>query len=130
FDAADNLYVGTSPDGKVYQVAPDGSKKVFFEPKTKYIWALAFDSQGMLFVATGDTGEVFVVSPDGKGRLFYQSRERHARSLALDSKGNLLIGTEPDGLVVRVEISRKNAKAAPDAGASFVVYETNKAEVT
>ncbi len=130
FDAADDLYVGTSPDGKVYQVAPDGTKKVFFEPKTKYIWALAFDSQGMLFVATGDTGQVFVVSPDGKGRLFYQSRERHARSLAIDTKGNLLIGTEPDGLVVRVETLRKAAGSAPDAGASFVLYETNKAEVT
>jgi WD40 repeat protein len=130
FDAADNLYVGTSPDGKVYQVTPDGHKSVFFEPKTKYIWALAVDPQGALYVATGDTGEVFVVTPDGKGQVFYQSRERHARSLAFDSKGNLLIGTEPDGLVVRVEIARKTPKAAPEAGSSFVVYETNKAEVT
>jgi sugar lactone lactonase YvrE len=130
FDAADNLYVGTSPDGKIYQVTPDGKKTVFFEPKTKYIWALAVDSQGALYVATGDTGEVFVVTPDGKGQLFYQSRERHARSLEFDSKGNLLIGTEPDGLIVRVEVSRKTPKAAPEAGTSFVLYETNKAEVT
>ncbi|HEY2108626.1 MAG TPA: hypothetical protein VGH17_01925, partial [Candidatus Acidoferrales bacterium] len=41
FDSHDNLYVGTSPDGKVYKVTPDGQKSVFFEPKTKYIWALA-----------------------------------------------------------------------------------------
>lgn len=130
FDSADNLYVGTSPDGKVYQITPDGKKKVFFEPKTKYIWALAVDSKGALFVATGDTGQVFVVTADGQGKLFYQSRERHARSLAFDSKGNLLIGTEPDGLVLRVEIVRKSANAAPEAGASFVLYETNKSEVT
>lgn len=130
FDAADNLYVGTSPDGKIYQVTPDGRKSVFFEPKTKYIWALAVDSQGALYVATGDTGKVFAVTPDGKGQLFYQSRERHARSLAFDSKGNLLIGTEPDGLIIRVEIARKTPKSAPEAGSSFVVYETNKAEVT
>jgi sugar lactone lactonase YvrE len=130
FDAADNLYVGTSPDGKIYQVTPDGRKSVFFEPKTKYIWALAVDSQGALYVATGDTGKVFVVTSDGKGQVFYQSRERHARSLAFDSKGNLLIGTEPDGLIVRVEISRKSPKAVPEAGSSFVVYETNKAETT
>src|SRR5271167_2582152 len=130
FDAADNLYVGTSPDGKVYQVTPDGHKSVFFEPKTKYIWALAVDPQGALYVATGDTGEVFVVTPDGNGKLFYQSRERHARSLAFDSKGNLLIGTEPDGLVLRVAITRNNGSAAPEAGASFVLCETNKSEVT
>jgi sugar lactone lactonase YvrE len=130
FDSKDNLYVGTSPDGKVYRVTPDGQKSVFFEPKTKYIWALAVDSRGDLFVATGDKGEVFVVTPDGKGQLFYQSQERHARSLAFDSKGNLLIGTEPDGYVLRVEIVRKTPQAVPEARAPFVVYETNKQEVT
>jgi len=130
FDGKDNLYVGTSPDGKVYKVTPDGQKSVFFDPKTKYIWALALDSQGALFVATGDKGQVFAVTPEGNGQLFYQSEERHARSLALDPKGNLLIGTEPDGLILRVEIRRKKSEAIPEAGTSFVIYETDKAEVT
>jgi len=130
FDKNDNLYVGTSPDGKVYKVTPDGKKSVYFEPKTKYIWALAVDSRGALFVGTGDKGEVFVVTPDGKGQSFYQSDERHARSLAFDAKGNLLIGTDPNGLILRIEAGRKNSQAVPEAGASFVVYETNKKEVT
>ena len=130
FDTHDNLYVGTSPDGKVYKVTPEGTKSVFFEPKTKYIWALAVDAQGALFVATGDKGEVYVVNPDGKGRLFYQSNERHARSLAFDRQGNLLIGTDPDGLVIRVEIKRKDAQALPEASTPYVIYETGKKEVT
>jgi hypothetical protein len=130
FDGKDNLYVGTSPDGKVYKVTPDGQKSVFFDPKTKYIWALALDPQGTLFVATGDKGQIFAVTPDGTGRLFYQSEERHARSLALDPKGNLLIGTEPDGLILRVEIRRAKSDAIPEAGTSFVIYETDRAEVT
>jgi len=130
FDAKDNLYVGTSPDGKVYKVTPDGQKSVFFEPKTKYIWALAVDSQGVLFVATGDQGQVFAVTPDGTGQPFYRSTERHARSLAFDAQERLLIGTEPDGLILRVEIVRQGAKGVPVAGASFAVYETEKAEVT
>jgi sugar lactone lactonase YvrE len=130
FDGKDNLYVGTSPDGKVYKVTADGQKSVFFDPKTKYIWALALDSEGVLFVATGDKGQVFAVTPDGKGALFYQGEERHARSLAFDPKGNLLIGTEPDGLILRVGIRRTNSAAVPEAGASFVIYETDKAEVT
>ncbi len=103
---------------------------MFFDPKTKYIWALAVDAQGSLFVATGDRGEIFVVTPDGKGQLFYQSEERHARTLAFDGKGNLLVGTEPSGLILRVEIQKKGADNAPTAGASFVIYETNKGEVT
>lgn len=130
FDASDNLYVSTSPDGKVYKVTPDGVKTTFFEPKTKYIWALAVDRQNAVFVATGDTGKVFVVAPDGKSRLFWQTRERHARSLAFDAKGNLLIGTEPNGLIVRVNVTRKASTELPEAGTSFVIYETNKAEVT
>jgi hypothetical protein len=130
FDSHDNLFVGTSPDGKVYKVTPDGKKSVFFDPKTKYIWALAIDSEGVLFVGTGDKGEIFAVSPDGKGQLFCQSDERHARSLAFDAKGHLLVGTDPDGLILRIEIARKAGQPAPVAGASFVIYETDKKEVT
>jgi sugar lactone lactonase YvrE len=130
FDAMDDLYVGTSPDGKVYKVMPDGQKSVFFDPKTKYIWAIEIDRQGNLFVGTGDKGEVFVVSPDGKSQVFYQGDERHARSLAFDAKRNLLIGTEPNGLIVRVQVEGKKGQALPAPGATFVVYETNKKEVT
>jgi hypothetical protein len=130
FDSKDNLYVGTSPDGKVYKVTPDGQKSVFFEPKTKYIWALALDSHGTLFVGTGDKGEVFAVGADGKGQLFYKTDERHARSLALDDKGNLLVGTDPDGLILRVDVTTKNGAAAPVAAHAFVLYETDKKEVT
>jgi hypothetical protein len=130
FDAKDNLYVGTSPDGKVYKVTPDGQKSVFFDPKTKYVWAIEIDREGNLFVGTGDKGEVFAVSPDGRGQVFYQGDERHARSLAFDAKGNLLIGTEPNGLIVRVEVEEKKGQAMPAAGATFVVFETGKKEVT
>jgi len=129
FDAKDNLYVATSPDGKVYKVTPEAQKSVFFEPKTKYIWALAMDARGNLFVATGDKGQVFVVSPDGKGQIFYQSDERHARCLAFDSKGDLLIGTDPDGEILRVKVNREK-DGLPKAGESFVIYQTDRAEVT
>jgi hypothetical protein len=130
FDSKGNLYVGTSPDGKVYKVTPDGTKSVFFDPKAKYIWSLAIDAQGDVFVGTGDKGEIFVVAPDGTGKSFYESDQRHARALAFDSKGNLLVGTEPDGLILRIPITHKNANAAPEAGAPFVLYETAEKEVT
>jgi hypothetical protein len=130
FDAHDNLFVGTSPDGKIYKVTADGRKTVFFEPKTKYIWALAMDAQGTLFAGTGDDGKIFAIGADGKGAVFYQSDERHARSLTFDAKGNLLVGTDPDGLILRIEITRKGGAALPTAGATFVLYETEKKEVT
>jgi len=129
-DKQDNVYVATSPDGKVYKITPEGKHTVFFDLKTKYIWALAFDSAGTLFVATGDKGEVYAVGPDGTGKLFFKSDESHARSLAFDHDGNLLVGTDPSGLIIRVPFHAASASALPQAGKAFVIYETNKKEVT
>jgi WD40 repeat protein len=139
FDPQGNLYVGTSPDGKVYRVSASGEKSVFFDPKTKYIWDLAFAPDGTLYVATGDKGEIFSVNPSGKGEVFYSSDEAHIRVLAFDPGGNLIAGTEPSGRVVRVsrrseKSVRENKSDKSPAGASsaegFVLYETPKREVT
>ncbi len=118
-DAKDQVYCATSPDGKVYRIR-NGKAEVFYDPKAKYIWGLAFNSRGDLFVATGDRGEVYKVAPDGRGSLFYNTSETHARSLAIDKEDNLIVGTDPGGLIVRV-----NPK-----GEGFVLYQTDKREVT
>lgn len=117
-DKADRVFAATSPDGKVYEIGAGGKPVVFFEPKAKYIWALAFHGKD-LFVATGDPGQIFRVTPDGKSSLFFNTEETHARSLAVDADGNLLVGTDPGGLVIRVSPS----------GHGFVVYQTPKSEV-
>ena len=122
-DAAGNLFVGTSPDGKVYKVTPAGQSSVFFDPKTKYIWDLAVDKDGTVYVATGDNGKIFSVAPDGKGQVFYSSEETHIRSLAFDANGNVLAGTEPSGRVLRIPKAAGNRRA-------FVLYETSKKEIT
>ena len=93
---------------------------MFYDPKAKYIWAMAFDSHGNLFVGTGDEGEIHRVTPDGKGKVFFKTDETHVRSMAIDAHDNLIVGTDPGGLVLRV---------APD-GAGFVLYQMPKPEVT
>ncbi len=118
-DNSDRVFAATSPDGKVYRVDSSGKAEVFYEPKAKYIWALAFHGPD-LFVSTGDPGEILRVAPDGKGSVFFNTGEMHARSLAIDSKGNLLVGTDPSGLVIRVS----------PAGTGFVLYQTAKSEVS
>jgi hypothetical protein len=129
FDSKGTLFVGTSPDGKVYKVSSSGEKSVFFDPKTKYIWDLAFGPDGTLYVATGDKGQVYSVTPDGKGELFYASDEAHIKVLGLDAQGNLLAGTEPNGRILRItRNAKKNAGGAAADG--FVIYETAKREVT
>src|SRR5262249_51419106 len=132
FDNKGVLYVGTSPDGKVYRVSAGGEKSVFFDPKTKYIWDIAFAPDGTLYVATGDKGQIFAVAPDGKGEVFYNSDEAHIRAMAFDNKGDLIAGTEPSGRVLRLThaaaSSRKTEKDVAAEG--FVLYETPKREVT
>jgi hypothetical protein len=127
-DREDRIYAATSPDGQVYRVdasgkAP-GQAEVFYDPKAKYIWALAFAPNGDLFVATGDQGEIHRVKPSqsgpGVGSVFFRTEETHARSLAVDAAGNLIVGTDPDGLILRVT----------PAGEGFVLHQTAKREVT
>jgi WD40 repeat protein len=137
-DASGALFAATSPDGKVYKIvrgagaANKGSSQdsgatessysatVFFEPKSKYIWALALDKRGRLYVGTGDRGEIFRVDPTGKGSLFFQSDESQVRVLDFDGAGNLIAGTDGSGLVYRI---------SPE-GEGFVLYSAPKKEIT
>jgi len=92
----------------------------FFDPKTRYIWALAVDNSGNVYAATGDNGEIFKIDPSGNGAVFFNSDEAHIRSLAFDNKGNLLAGSDGSGLVYRIT----------PAGDAFVLYSADKKEIT
>jgi hypothetical protein len=96
------------------------TSSVWFNPKTKYIWALAQDAQGRIYVGTGDHGEIFRVDPDGKNSVFFKSDEAHIRSLAIDTKGNVIAGSDGSGLVYRIS----------PAGEAFVLYSAPKKEIT
>src|SRR5262249_16369039 len=118
-DSADNVYVGTSPDGKVYKVTPEGKSSVFFEPKTKYIWSLAFDRKGNLWVATGDKGELFRVDQQGKGSVVYKCGDKHIRTVVALGDG-VAVGTEGRGRIIRVSSS----------GTAFGLYDAPAREIT
>ena len=103
-------------------VAVDSSytASVFFDPKTKYIWALALDRQGQVYVGTGDRGEIFRVDRDGNGTLFFKSDEAQIRALDFDNSGNLIAGTDGSGLIYRIT----------SQGEGFVLYSAPKKEIT
>src|ERR1700694_870515 len=127
------IYAATSPDGKVYKItrnvnpknagfsaAPEYTGTVFFDPKTKYIWDIAFDTEGRLYVATGDRGEIYRVDKNGQGSVFFKSDEAHIRVLTFDLKGNVIAGSDGSGLVYRITPS----------GEGFVLYSAPKKEIT
>jgi WD domain, G-beta repeat len=138
------IYAATSPDGKVYKIQrrspqqpsskpgesaaqpsgpgldPNWTSSVFFQPKTKYIWALDLDNEGRLYVATGDQGEIYRVDKNGNGSIFFKSDEAHIRALAFDPRGNLIAGSDGSGLVYRIS----------PTGEAFVLYSAAKKEIT
>ncbi len=146
-DKNGTIYAATSPDGRVYRIDrkptsaksvpptapanqaanapqttldPEYTSSVYFEPKTKYIWALALDNDGRLYVATGDRGEIFRVNRDGTSSVFFKSDDAHIRAIAFDPNGNLIAGSDGSGLIYRI---------SPN-GEGFVLYSAPKKEIT
>ena len=83
-----SVLVGSSPDGKVYRVAADGTSTTFFDPEDKYIWAIAVAPDGTTYVGTGAKGKVYKVpAAGGAGTLFYDTGTEHVSALAFDGDG-------------------------------------------
>ncbi len=101
-------------------VDPSYTASVFFDPKTKYIWALALDREGQLYIGTGDRGEIFRVDRSGNGSVFFKSDEAQIRALDFDNAGNLIAGTDGSGLIYRIS----------PQGQGFVLYSAPKKEIT
>ncbi len=113
------LYVGSSPDGKVYVVDASEQGTTFFDPPEKYIWALAFDAEGRLLVATGGDARLHRVTRDGRGEVLFASPESHFTALALGASGRTYLGSAPGGVIYQLE--------AP--GKAFVLADTPFGEV-
>src|SRR5579884_877332 len=129
-----SIYAGTLPSGKVYKL-PAGATDldetkatVVFDPaqteaKPKYIWALAFDSEGRLYIATGAPAAIYRLNPAAaitKPELFFKSDEQHIRSLAFDKSGKLIAGSDGSGLIYRIDGN----------GKGYVLYDAPKHEIT
>jgi outer membrane protein assembly factor BamB len=113
------LYVGSSPEGKVYAVDASGKSETFFDPSDKYIWALEFDAAGNLLVATGAEGRVHKVDRQGKSQVVLSTPDTHITALARDEGGNIYAGSAPSGIIYRID----------PAGKVFVIHDSAFREV-
>jgi hypothetical protein len=101
-----SLFVGSSPNGRVYRVNPtDGKAEEFFDPRSAYIWDIEPLSDGSLAIATGVEGKLFRVTPEGKGSVWFDAPESHLRSIAATRNGKVLAGGSGEGRIYEVDAS-------------------------
>jgi hypothetical protein len=112
-DSRGRLFVGTSPNGKVF-LFENGMATEFFDPKATYIWSLKVAPDGVVYAGTGDQGKVFRIPSAGQGEVYYETGQTNVTALGFDPQGRLLAGSEPNGILYRIE-SRGKAFALYDA---------------
>lgn len=124
-----SLLAATSPDGKVYRIAPGGgAPQVVFDAaltaeKPKYLWALALGGDGKLLVATGAPAAIYRValgSPAAKPEVFFRSGDQHMRSMVVAPDGTVYAGSDGAGIIYRI---------ARD-GKPFALYAASRHEIT
>jgi hypothetical protein len=117
-DVKGTVYAATSPDGKIYRLE-NGTATEYYDPKSKYIWALSFGPDGVLYAGTGDQGKIFRVTGRAQGEIYYETGQAQVTCLAFDREGRLLAGSEPNGIIY--QISGKDR--------AFVLYDANLPEI-
>ncbi len=104
----DALLAGTSPDGKVYRIAANGTATVFFDPEETYVWALAVDRQQQVYVATGGKGRVYrLPKAGGQATRIFESAAANVTALSVNDRGDVLVGTDSPGRLYRVPAGGK-----------------------
>lgn len=115
------LFVGSSPNGKVYRVNPaDGKGSPFFDPKQAYIWSIVPLPDAALAVGTGVEGKLFRVSAAGEGKSLFDAPETHLRSIAVKRDGTLLVGGSGKGRIYEVRAD----------GSAHALYDSSLNEIS
>jgi len=98
-----DLYVGTSPGGKVYKVRPDGKTEVVFDPDEKFIWDLKPDGNGHVICAVGNSGGIYSLAPSGDSHQIFTGEDAHIVSLHVTRNNAILAGSGDRGVLYKIE---------------------------
>ena len=111
-----NLYVATGPNGKLFEVKPDGSKSVLMDSDETNLLSLLSDGKDILYVGTDPNGLVYRVNRKTKDIfVLFDAPETEISCLALDKKGNLYAGTaEAAELVVKPRTATTDKAGRPE----------------
>lgn len=89
-----NLYAATGPNGKLYEIKPDGSSSVILATDENNLLSMTSDGKDTLYVGTDPDGLVYRVNrKTHESFVLYDCAESDVSALVLDAKGNLYVGT-------------------------------------
>ncbi|HEX4795896.1 MAG TPA: hypothetical protein VH370_19060, partial [Humisphaera sp.] len=89
-----NIYAATGPSGQLFEIKPDGSRKVLLDSDENNLLSLVSDGKDLLYVGTDPHGLVYRVNrKTAESFVLYNAAESEIAALALDAKGNLYAAT-------------------------------------
>jgi len=99
----ETVFVGTSPEGKIYKISPNKGKKEFYNPDEKFIWDLKEDKTGKIICATGNSGGIYQITPEGDGAQIFAAEDTHIISLYISGDNSILAGSGDRGILYRID---------------------------
>ncbi|MDB5291041.1 MAG: hypothetical protein JWL69_2282 [Phycisphaerales bacterium] len=89
-----NLYAATGSGGQLFEIKPDGSKRMLLDSDENNLLCLISDGKDLLYVGTDPHGLVYRVNrKTGDSFVLYNAPESEISALALDKQGNLYAAT-------------------------------------
>lgn len=78
----ENIYVGTSPKGKVFAINRLGMLRSVFETPTGTVQCMAMDGDGDLFIGTSGQARIYIIRRDGSIKEVSKLDGRHVFAMA------------------------------------------------
>ncbi|MCK4836299.1 MAG: hypothetical protein KAT17_06665 [Candidatus Aminicenantes bacterium] len=98
-----DIYVGSSPNGKVYHIGKNKKAKVVFDPAEKFIWDIKADKDGNIICAMGNSGAIYKIEKTGEVGKIYDAEDSHLISLFITRENSILTGSGDRGILYRIE---------------------------
>lgn len=104
------LYAATGPEGKLFEIKPDGSSRVVFDSNESNLLCLLSAEPDLLYVGTDPNGLVYRINrKNGEVFVMYDASESEISALAMDAKGNLYAGTAQAGMELPTGVDEMGA---------------------
>lgn len=98
-----DIYVGSSPNGKVYHIGKDKEARVVFDPAEKFIWDMKTDREGDIICAMGNSGAVYKIKKSGEVGKICDTEDSHLISLYVTRGNAILTGSGDRGILYRID---------------------------